>query len=144
MRAIIPNKPFSLLKVCIFSGLAVMWLTANAEEVEEFAGVPGDECHYENPIVRETTVQYKYYRRATHHHLHVHHHRYRYRYRSANGLVAYYPFSSPPYDVGCCSCSCCGGESGYYMAPISSDEVTYSIMNGAPIFENGESEEECN
>jgi len=137
MRALIRNKLFSLLKVCIFSGLALQCLTAKADDTPEYAAVPSmDDCHYaEHPLIRET-VPHKYrivkkYRQVTHHHYRSHH-----TYHFANDLSVYYPFSSPSYDdnmwpSGGCRC----GESGYVISSMSSDDVTYNIMDYGALYE---------
>lgn len=141
MRAIIINKLLSLLKACIFSGLAVMCLAANAEGTPEYAAVPPvDDCHYaEHPLIREA-VHYKKHRRVTHHHVHAR----RSRVHFVNGLSVYYPFSAPSYyDNTWPSEGCHCGESGYVVSSLSSEELGYSIMNYGPLYEAGVEAEPC-
>jgi hypothetical protein len=133
MRAIIINKLLSLLKACIFSGLALMCLTANAEGTPEYAAVPAvDDCHYaKHPIIRKTVHQKA--RHVKHHHAHAHR-----KPNFANDLSVYYPFSAPSYyDNMWPSEGCPCAESNYAVSALSSDEFAYNLITYNPLYENG-------
>ena len=139
MRTILTNKLLSLLKACIISGLALVWLTANAEETPEYAAVPSEDCHNaEHVIIREPSL-HKYRHVVTHHVTH-HHALLHHRFRSPSGLVAYYPFSAPSYYDNMWpsdSCHCCmsgGGceQNEYAISSLSSDQLMYNLMYESP------------
>lgn len=117
---------------CIFSGLAIMCLTANAEDTPEYASVPPvDDCHYaEHPMMREKVHNNKY-RHITHRHTRVHH-----KFHIANDLAVYFPFSSPSYyDSMWPSDGCHCEGNGYAISSLSSDELAYNIMYYSPLYE---------
>ena len=139
MRAIIINKLISLLKVCIFSGLALMCLSAYADDTPEYAAVPlEDDCHYaKHPLIRKT-VQQKY-RHVTHHRIHAHH-----KLNYVNDLSVAYPFSSPSYyDNMWPSENCHCEESNYAITGLSSDDLAYNLITYHPLYESGAEAAPC-
>jgi hypothetical protein len=124
----------AIIKACIFIGLAVMCLTANAEDTPEYAAEPPvDDCHYaEHPTIRET-VHYKY-RPVTHHKHHIHS---RHKFQFTNGLSVGFPFASPSFsDDMWPSDDCHCEQNRYFSLPTSSDDITNNLMYYGPLYEN--------